>query len=249
MEREMINNDFYDELEEQWYTAEDHPIALLRAENATRTPWVIDQLKKHFPDKSCSILDIGCGGGFLTNALAKEKHSVVGIDLSEESLSVARQKDETHSVIYQKEDAYALPFQKESFDVVCSMDFLEHVEKPEKIIAQAAHVLKPGGLFFFHTFNRNPFCWLVALKGVEWFVKNTPKNMHLYRLFIKPKELQNYCHKHDLQILSFQGLAPNIKQKGFWKMLCTRRVPKEFSFQMTSSLLCGYMGVAKRDIL
>ncbi len=244
MEREIINNAFYDELHEKWYTADNHPIALLRAENKARVPWVRQHIKHHFSEKPCSILDVGCGAGFLTNSLALDGHNVSGIDLSDESLKVAREKDSTRSVAYQSGDAYALPFSEGSFDVVCAMDLLEHVEDPQKVVTQAARILKPGGLFFFHTFNRNPISWLFVIKGVEWFVSNTPSRMHLYNLFIKPKELKIYCEKNRLNVHTMKGLNPKLTSRAFWKMLFSRKVPSDFTFALSSSLISGYVGYA-----
>ena len=168
-----VNNAFYDSLESLWDGAPDHPIALLRAENAIRTPWVQRMIKKTFP-KSCSVLDIGCGGGLLTNPLALDGHQVVGIDLSESSLEWAKKTDTTRSVSYLKADAKQIPLQDGSFDVVCAMDLLEHVTDPNLVIKEASRLLKPHGHLYFHTFNRNLLSYLLVIKGVEWFVKNTP---------------------------------------------------------------------------
>ena len=245
MEREVINNAFYDDLGAKWYESYDHPIALLRAENKARIPWVAKKISQHFADKQCSIIDVGCGGGFLSNALAQHGHQVTGIDLSEESLEVARQRDVTNSVFYCPGDGYALPFAKEQFDVVCAMDFLEHIEDPLKAIEQAAHVLKPGGLFFFHTFNRNLLSYLIAIKGVEWFVPNTPKNMHLYKLFIKPQELNSYLQQHRFEVSEICGLMPELN-KAFLRLIFTRRLTNGFSFKVGNSLYCGYMGFATK---
>jgi 2-polyprenyl-6-hydroxyphenyl methylase/3-demethylubiquinone-9 3-methyltransferase len=110
----------------------------------------------------------------------------VGVDLSEESLEVARRHGSKGKIHYQKADAYHLPFGEAEFDAVCTMDFLEHVERPEEVIAEAWRVLKRGGPFFFHTFNRNFLSRVFAIHGVRWFVRNTPKNFHVYPLFIRP---------------------------------------------------------------
>lgn len=238
MEREKVNNAFYDELKEGWNHAYDHPIALLRAENRARIPWI----RSHLPDKA-AVLDIGCGGGFLTNALAQSGHRVSGVDLSQESLRVAAKNDATGSVSYQVADAYALPFEDQSFDVVCALDLLEHVDLPEKVIQEASRVLRPGGRFFFHTFNRNWVSYLFALKGVEWFMPNVPKNMHLYRCFIKPAELERMLFAHGLKIERMQGLNP-VWDSAFWKTLFTRRISADFRFKLGRSLVCGYMGFA-----
>ena len=113
---------------------------------------------------------------------------MTGLDASQEALSVAARHDGTARVRYERGDALTLPYPDASFDAVCSLDFLEHVEEPERVVAEVARVLRPGGLFFFHTFNRNFWAWLVIIKGVEWFVRNTPKDLHVLRLFVKPEE-------------------------------------------------------------
>jgi 2-polyprenyl-6-hydroxyphenyl methylase/3-demethylubiquinone-9 3-methyltransferase len=240
VERKSINNDFYDFLNEDWYEALDHPIALLRAENQARIPWIIENIERHFK-KTCSILDVGCGAGFLANALAKKGYTVTGIDISGKSLEIARKRDLTGNVIYRQENAYDLTINQE-FDVVTAMDFLEHITDPQKVIQEMSRVLKPGGLFLFHTFNRNWISWLIALKGVEWFVKNTPKEMHVYHLFLKPQEVETYCQQASITVKRWVGLRPKFDWN-FFKLLLTRSVPKEFSFEVHSSLKCGYMGI------
>lgn len=242
MERK-IDNAFYNKLKDKWYTAYDHPIALLRAENTTRFPWMAAEIQKRFSQPNCSILDIGCGAGFLSNALAEKGHRVVGIDLSKTSLHVARKYDITRSVRYMHMDAENLTFPESSFDVVAAMDLLEHVEKPTTVIAQAARALKPGGLFFFHTFNRTWISWLFAQKGLEWFVANTPKNLHIYRLFIKPEELKGMLAENGLQSTVLKGLSPRMNAP-FWKMMISRKIPQNFQFKISNSLKGGYLGFA-----
>lgn len=238
-----VNNAFYDELNNNWYDAYDHPIALLRAENALRNPW-IHTITEEKLGKKCRILDIGCGAGFLTNYLAKQGHEVHGVDLSEKSLKIAREGDLTKSVRYQRSSAYELPFSSEYFDVVCAMDLLEHVEEPGQVVKEAARVLKPQGLFFFHTFNRNWLSYLMVIKGVEWCFYNTPQHMHVYSFFIKPKELKEICKGHSLQIEVLVGVSPNMNCSSFWKMVLNRKVDDRFQFAFTPSLRTGYSGYA-----
>jgi 2-polyprenyl-6-hydroxyphenyl methylase/3-demethylubiquinone-9 3-methyltransferase len=245
-----IDNQFYDELGRSWYEAQDNPVALLRAEAQWRNPWVIQTLKTHFaprPLSSIHVLDIAAGAGFLSNELARVGMQVTGVDLSAESLLVAQAHDSTQSVRYEIADALALPFEPASFDAVCLMDFLEHVESPNTAIAEATRVIKPGGLLFFHTFNRNWLSWLIVIKGVEWFVKNTPARMHLLELFIKPEELRRYLAMHDLKILELFGSRPKIGSKAFLELLLHREVPADFKFVKSSSLLLGYTGVALKS--
>ncbi len=244
MER-RINNSFYDELGEDWLYATNHPIALLRAENALRIPWIIREIKQRLPS-NVSALDIGCGAGFLTHALSCEDYDVAGIDLSEKSLEVAKKHDPTGRVRYFHADAYSLPFPDRSFDVVFAMDILEHVEEPERLIREASRVLKPNGLFFFHTFNRNFLSYLLIIKGVDWFVQNAPKNMHVYPLFIKPSELDSLCQDSGLGIQKLHGFRPNFSLP-FFQMLITRKVPPNFSFRFTKDLSTGYCGFALKS--
>ena len=246
LKSKTINNEVYDSLGERWYHADDDPIALLRAEAEVKNPWVAGRIQSHLGTGTHTVLDIGTGGGFLSNSLARAGHHVTGVDLSKESLKIAARMDCTSSVKYEHADAYALPYRNQSFDVACAMDFLEHVEEPSRVIAEASRVLKPGGLFFFYTFNRNFFSWLFVIKGVEWFVKNTPENLHLHRLFIRPAEMRTMCLKEGLLVEEFAGIAPVVFSAAFWKMLVTRRVPPQLLFRITGSLKMSYTGVARK---
>jgi 2-polyprenyl-6-hydroxyphenyl methylase/3-demethylubiquinone-9 3-methyltransferase len=147
---------------------------------------------------------------------------------------------------YVAADAYRLPFPDAAFDAVCALDFLEHVSAPGRAIAEAARVLRPGGLFFFHTFNRNPLAWLIIIKGVEWFVRGTPRRMHVLPLFLKPAELDAMCGKEGLRIEGMRGMRPGLGG-AFWKLLATRRVPRDFRFRFSGSLALGYLGSAVKS--
>lgn len=240
-----INNQIYDELGERWYSANDDPVALLRAESRLRNPWVSSRLRERHGGSS-RVLDIGCGAGFLSNALARDGFEVVGIDASEASVVVARLHDETRKVHYDVGDAVALPYPVASFDAVAAMDFLEHVEDPAAVVAEAARVLRPGGTFFFHTFNRSLLAWLIVVKGVEWFVKNTPPHMHLLRLFVKPAELRSMCANNGLTVIEIHGSTPDIWSRAFLRMLTSGVVSPKFRFKNTASTLLGYTGFAER---
>jgi 2-polyprenyl-6-hydroxyphenyl methylase / 3-demethylubiquinone-9 3-methyltransferase len=237
MERTKVNNAFYDQLEEGWYDDGAHPIALLRAENAVRNPWILQTIGP----SPAHILDMGCGGGLLTNQLALAGHQVTGIDLSKPSLEIGRARDTTHSVEYLHGDALEVPLPANSFDAICAMDFLEHVEQPRQIVTRVAQLLKPNGLFFFHTFNRNFLSWLLVIKGVEWFVPNTPPQMHIYSLFIKPSELTAWCQQSNLQVEQLRGLTPRPTLRGVFR----RQIQKDLTFRFTRSLRTGYVGVAR----
>lgn len=240
-----INNSFYDGLGDRWLTAQDDPVALLRAEGRVKQAWIEAQLLQRRGGRSLRILDVGCGAGFLAHRLAQKGHAVHGLDSSSGSLKIALSGKTT--AWFHRGDALRLPFRNDVFDVVCAMDFLEHVENPQAVIAEAARVLKPGGLFFFHTFNRNFLAWLIIIKGVEIFVRNTPEHMHVLRLFIKPAELEGYCERSGMKLSAWTGMRPDFLRTAFWKMLLTRKVPKDFRFVPTPSLRLSYVGVAICD--
>jgi 2-polyprenyl-6-hydroxyphenyl methylase/3-demethylubiquinone-9 3-methyltransferase len=245
MNKPQVNNDYYNHLGDQWYEADNDPIAILRVEQQVKNPWVDQVIQKHFDSNDLSIADIGCGAGFLTNYLSQKYSNVHGLDASESSLEVANKRDISKKVNYQLGDAYKLPYADNSMEVVCAMDFLEHVDDPEKVVAECARILKPGGLFFYHTFNRNFLSWLIVIKFMEWFMPNTPKNLHVLHLFIKPKELQQMMLKHGLIGQVEKGIGPKFNW-GFIKSIVCRRVLPSFRFEITGNTLLGYIGYSKK---
>jgi 2-polyprenyl-6-hydroxyphenyl methylase/3-demethylubiquinone-9 3-methyltransferase len=248
MERDLeIDNSIYDQYGERWYTAYDDPVALLRAENKAKFPWILNKLRT-LCDHKGTILDVGCGGGFLSNELARQGYQVTGVDVSPESIKVARAYDVTGTVKYEVADAFKLPYPDASFDALTAMDFLEHIENPDIVIKEFSRVLKPGGLFFFHTFNRNPAAWLIVIKLLEWFIKNTPKNMHVLRLFIKPRELKTYAERAGMHVLNMVGIKPVIRSID-WNMIKTGIVSRNMEFKLTKGTLLSYMGVARKESL
>ena len=235
-----INNNLYHELGEKWYTAQDDPVALLRAEAKIHIPWINSKI-----DPNSKILDVGCGGGLFSNPLSELGHVVTGLDISKESLEIAKKYDSSNRVRYIEADARAIPLPDNSYDVIISMDFLEHVTEVQEVIGEISRLLKPGGLFFFHTFNRNPISHLVAIKFVEWFIKNTEKNLHVIDMFIKPEELKRDMDKANLKQIELKGVAPKVN-KAFLKGLFTGTISDDFAFKFTKSTLISYSGIARK---
>lgn len=222
----LINNTFYDLLHDDWYKANNHPVALLRLENEARLPWIKHSLAKRVGSYA-KILDIGCGAGLLSNPLAQTGYDITGIDLSKESLLCAQKYDPSQKVKYIYGNATDLPFEDNSFDVVLAMDLLEHVENPKRVIEESSRVLKSNGLMFFHTFNKNIFSYFFIIKGVEWFVKNTPKNMHVYNLFIKPKDMLTML-KQSISIQIHGQGSGLCSLKPFFKCWSLEKFPHPF---------------------
>ena len=141
-----------------------------------------------------------------------------------------------------------LAFPEGRFDVVCMMDFLEHVEDRDAVLGEAARVLKPGGRLFFHTFNRTPLSWLFAIKGVEWAVKNTPRHMHVYGLFLKPPELGELCARHGLAVETVRGVQPRVFTWAFLRLLVTARVSDRVPVRVQPfPQRVGYCGWARKN--
>ncbi len=158
------------------------------------------------------VLDIGCGGGILAEALAAKGAHVTGIDMAELSLKVAKMHlhESGLDVNYQKvpveEFADEHPAQ---FDVITCLEMLEHVPDPESIITAAIKLLKPNGYLFFSTINRNPKAFVLAILGAEYVLNLLPRGTHQYRRFIKPSELSAVLRKNHLQVIDTTGMTYN----------------------------------------
>ena len=157
-------------------------------------------------------LDVGCGGGILAEAMATAGAKVVGIDLSDKALSVARlhQLESGVEVDYRLITAETLAAdQPGSFDIVTCMELLEHVPDPASTIAACATLVKPGGLVVFSTINRNPKAYLFAVIGGEYLLRLLPRGTHDYARFIKPSELAGFARRAGLEADDLIGMTYN----------------------------------------
>jgi 2-polyprenyl-6-hydroxyphenyl methylase/3-demethylubiquinone-9 3-methyltransferase len=176
--------------------------------NPLRLGW-IDGLA-NLPGKR--VLDVGCGGGILSEAMARRGADVTGIDLSEKPLKVAQLHLLESGLAIRYELISAEELQKtsaSSFDVVTCMELLEHVPEPSSTVAACAKLVKPGGHVFFSTINRNPKSYLFAVVGAEYLLKMLPKGTHDYARFIKPSELTRWCRDAGLEPLELKGMTYN----------------------------------------
>lgn len=169
-------------------------------------------IDEHSPVAGLKVLDVGCGGGILCEALARRGANVTGIDLGEAPLQVARAHAENNqlAIHYEKISAEALAArQAASFDIVTCLEMLEHVPDPGAIVKACSQLLKPGGHAYFSTLNRNPKAWALAVVGAEYILGLLPKGTHDYRKFIKPSELGAMLRQTQLQISHLVGVTYN----------------------------------------
>jgi 2-polyprenyl-6-hydroxyphenyl methylase/3-demethylubiquinone-9 3-methyltransferase len=175
-------------------------------------PLRLDWIDRHAPLAGKKVLDVGCGGGILAEAMARRGAQVTGIDLSEKGLRVAELHlmESRLAVTYEMAMAedYAARHAGE-FDLVTCMELLEHVPEPASMVAACARLVRPGGQVFFSTINRNPKSYLFAVIGAEYLLKLLPKGTHDYLRFIKPSELSRWSRASGLAPEELIGMTYN----------------------------------------
>ena len=197
----------FEELASRWWdrNSEFKPLHDI---NPLRANW-IDSLA---PVAEKTILDVGCGGGILCEALAQRGAVVTGIDMGDAPLAVGNlhKLESGVAVTYEKSTAegYAKSH-AEAFDTVTCLEMLEHVPDPSSVVAACAAMCKPGGTLFFSTINRNPKSYLLAVIGVEYVLRMLPKGTHEYSKFIRPSELGQWVREAGLEIDQMTGLLYN----------------------------------------
>lgn len=176
--------------------------------NPLRSNWI----DKHSPVAEKSLLDIGCGGGILSEAMAHRGAEVSGIDMGKTPLEIARLHsiESGLSIDYQLSTAEQLADESpNSFDIVTCLEMLEHVPDPASVVDACARLVKPGGDLYFSTINRNPKSFLFAIVGAEYVLNLLPKGTHNYGNLIRPSELSNWIRAAGLQVNHMTGLVYN----------------------------------------
>ncbi len=178
----------------------------------------INPLRVDYIDRHCGglaakkVIDVGCGGGILAEAMAAKGAEVTGIDMGEAPLSVARLHllESGLDVHYRHATAEAMAEEAPgAFDVVTCLEMLEHVPDPASVIRACATLAKPGGKVFFSTINRNPKSYLFAIIGAEYLLRLLPKGTHDYRKFIRPSELERWAREAGLTLRDITGMSYN----------------------------------------
>lgn len=205
----------FSELAHRWWD-KDSEFRPLHQINPLRLDWIAQIT----PLAGKTVLDVGCGGGILADAMARQGADVLGIDLATKALKVAELhalEAQTQGIRYREISAEALAAkQPGSFDVVTCMEMLEHVPDPSSVVRACTDLVKPGGYVFFSTINRNAKAFLFAIVGAEYILNMLPKGTHEYAKLIKPSELAGFCREAGLEHQQMRGLQYNPLTRHYW---------------------------------
>lgn len=204
----------FDALASRWWDPEGE-FHSLHEINPLRLDWI----RQHVQLSGGEVIDIGCGGGILAESMAVSGATVIGIDMAEGPLAVARlhQHESGAKVEYRQATAEELAAEAPaSFDVVTCLEMLEHVPDPAQVIQSCAELVKPGGHVFFSTINRNPKSFAFAIVGAEYILKLLPAGTHEYEKFIRPSELEAWARHAGLTLKDSIGMHYNPLTKNYW---------------------------------
>lgn len=204
----------FDSLAARWWDTEGD-FRPLHQINPLRLDWI----RQYVDLKDRKVVDIGCGGGILAESMAAAGADVVGIDMAEGPLAVARlhQMESGVEVDYRQSTAEDLAgAEAGTYDVVTCLEMLEHVPDPSAVIRSCAELVKPGGDVFFSTINRNPKSFVFAIVGAEYILNLLPKGTHEYDKFIRPSELEQWARDAGLELQASMGLHYNPLTKVYW---------------------------------
>jgi len=205
----------FSELAHRWWDPESE-FRPLHQINPLRLDWI----QSHLPLSGKRVLDVGCGGGILSDSMARKGAQVMGIDLAGKALRVAQLhalEAQTPNVEYREIAVEALAIEQPgTFDAVTCMEMLEHVPDPGSVVRACSQLVKPGGWVFFSTINRSPKSFLFAIVGAEYLLNLLPRGTHEYLKFIRPSELAAYARAAGLQLVHTRGMEYNPLTRRYW---------------------------------
>jgi len=205
----------FSELAHRWWDPESE-FRPLHQINPLRLDWILS----HLPLAGKRVLDVGCGGGILSDSMARKGAEVLGIDLAAKALRVAQLhalEAHTPNVAYREVSAEALADEQPgTFDAVTCMEMLEHVPDPASVVRACSQLVKPGGWVFFSTINRNPKSFLFAIVGAEYLLNLLPRGTHEYLKFIRPSELAAHVRAAGLELVHTRGMEYNPLTRRYW---------------------------------
>lgn len=226
----------YDEVAAQWWSNDIRWVRTLKNLVPGRLAW----FDRHITWERKAVLDLGCAGGFMAEALAEKGAEVTGIDPAADAINAAREHAASSGlpIRYDVGLGEALPYQDKAFDAVVCVDVLEHVSDLRKVLSEVERVLKPGGIFLFDTINRNLISRLATITVAEDVLRLLPKGTHDPNLFIKPEELADALKKAGLIVGPTTGLGPRgVTGRG------------DFTFGPLPLKTVIYMGTARKAII
>ncbi len=251
-----INND-YDSIAESWCSEDVGATASLRYfVNPVRFKYYKRIIENGFTSgfRNRSALDVGCGGGILSEELAKTGILVTGVDPSRESIRIAREHAAAGGlkIDYQEASGEKIPFSDGLFDMVFCCDVLEHVGDVRRVVSEISRVLRPGGYFFFDTINRTIISWIAVIYFMQEcrLTSYTQSNVHLWKMFIKPEELRSILADNDIELNGLKGINPKMKGPSILmgmfrasrKIISYKELSERMNFMENDDLACSYMG-------
>jgi 2-polyprenyl-6-hydroxyphenyl methylase/3-demethylubiquinone-9 3-methyltransferase len=254
---DRIDNGVYSAQSDQWWQPESAFYQMKVSFNPVRVGYVkrklIEELK--IDPKATAALDVGCGGGFLTEEIARMGFETTGIDPSERSVRIAagHARESGLDIWYGTSTGESLPFEDHSFGVVFCCDVLEHVRDLPRVISEISRVLKPGGVFCYDTLNRTWVSFLAAIKVSQvwkpWAFM--PPNLHVWRMFIKPGEMKSFLRQNGLEWQEHRGMMPNApiprllghlrkRARGEWTYSDLAKIIQMVESRITAIMYMGY---------